>query len=566
MAKDNNNTPNNKTPIYTADSKPPFGPLLLSSLQQMLLLLSLGMALPVSIARAAGLDVIKSGALLAAGFFGMGVTSIFQTMKGKFIGSGKQAFAAGDSAAISVCVLAAEAGGVPLVLGMTLFAAVVRFIMGSFAYKLRKLFPPEVTGTMIFILGINLVPTSFKYFFGTYPAGQYDIRHVIVAAATFLFMLVCTLFIKPFKPYSALLGIVFGYILSLATGIFSLSAVSALKDKAVVALPFYTDFSFSFSPSMVIPFLIIAVAAVVDNIGDFSAGQAVDDPTLEKTDWKAIERGIRAGSLGMFATAFIGGTPTATATTNIGISKASGITSRAVAYVASGILIFISFFPGLTGLLSAIPEPVLGAAIMYSMCYIMAGGLSSIASRELNDRKLFAVFLSIAAAISTLIPGLYSFLPDSVSQVIVSPMVMGVVVILALTLLGKIGTKRRHEFNTGVNAADVEELSTQVEKICGEWGTSKLLSQKLRIAMDAIAEGIYELQPDARICFEISYDELQVKVSLNTADGHFSEEMLTNKEDISSMAVALRILPNLFDYSNAKIENGNLVIDLNSDL
>ena len=119
-------------PLYSSDRIPPKGPLFFSSLQHMLLILSLGMAMPVSIARTAGLDLHLSGSLLSAALFCMGFSCIIQTVKGRFLGAGYQSMSVADSAALSACILAAEIGGVPLVLGMTIYSGMLRFVLGSF--------------------------------------------------------------------------------------------------------------------------------------------------------------------------------------------------------------------------------------------------------------------------------------------------------------------------------------------------------------------------------------------------------------------------------------------------
>ena len=557
-----------KTLLYTADQMPPAGPLIFSSLQHMLLALSMGLALPISVARAAGLDIAHSSALLAASLFAMGFATILQTVPGKFIGSGNQSISTCDSAAISASLLAAEIGGIPLVLGMTVFGCVVRFLLGSFSFRLRKLFPPEVTGTMVFILGINLVPTGFKYFLGAADAsGVYNPMHILVAGLTLLFMLASSLFIKPLKPYTALAGIAFGYIISAIAGIFDLSAFSALSERAAVALPVYPEFAVSFDMRAVIPFLIIAVAAVVDNIGDFAAAQSANDPELDKPDWHSIERGIRGGALGTLLPAFFGGTSQSTATTNIGIAGASGITSRKVGYLAGAMLMVIAFFPGVSGTLSIIPEPVLGAVLLYSMCYIMAGGFSTIASRELDDRRIFTVFLSVGAAVSTLIPGLYDFLPADAKAILATPMVMGVCVLLVTTLLGRIGAKKTYSFITGVNSADVRALNQEMETVCRSWGADHVLLRKLQMSLNALAEGIFEEAPETRLNVSIRYDGMQVKLHLET-EGSALTDSLTGRgeDDISSLSIALAMLPNLFDQVRTKWINDTLSIDMDADM
>ena len=556
MRKENEKTLKKKSLLYAADQTPPKAPLILSSLQHALLVLSLGMALPVAVERAAGLDLTHSASYLAAALFCMGVTAVLQTIPGKVIGSGYQSLSTTDSAAICACVLAAETGGIPLVLGMTLFSGILRAVIGSFAYRLRKMFPPEVTGTMVFILGVNLVPTGFKYFLGP-PI------HIAVAAITLLFMLTCALFIRPLRPYTALAGIVFGYLLAAVTGVFDVSSLAALKEQSAVALPIYKELSFSFDFGVMIPFVIITVAAVVDNIGDFSAAQRANGK--DATDWRSIEAGIRGSGLGTALSALIGGSAQSTATTNIGVASAAGITSRTVAYVAGGMLIAVSFFPGVSGVLSMIPEPVLGAVILYSMCYIMSGGFETLSGRELDDRRIFTIFLSVGASISTLIPGLYDFLPESVSRIIVSPMVMGVCVLIIITLIGKIGARKKYTFVTGSAAEDVKALDQELKRVCGEWGTDRMLCRKLQISLGALCEGLYEMDADTRLRLTLSYDGLQIRMQLQTEGGRI-EKPSPEAEDLSALAIALSMLPNMFDHVRSDIRDGILTASMDADL
>ena len=129
---------------------------------------------------------------------------------------------------------------------------------------------------------------------------------------------------------------------------------------------------------VLIPFIVVTVAGVVDNIGDCSACQSANDPHFKKPDWRSIENGIRGNALGSVLSALIGGPIQSTATTNIGIASAGGITSRKVAYLASIMLMIALLFPGLTNVLSMIPTPVLGAVLVFSCSYIMCGGFSAL--------------------------------------------------------------------------------------------------------------------------------------------------------------------------------------------
>ena len=553
-----------KTILYSAAQTPPKGPLFLSSLQHMLLVVSLGMALPISVGRTIGLDLTLSTSLLSAALFSMGITGILQTLPNKYIGSGFQSLSASDSAALAACVMAAQIGGIPLVLGMTIFSGVLKAILGSFTFKLRKLFPPEVTGTMIFILGISILPTGLKYFLGT-TLPEFNPTHLLVAVLTLLFMLACTLFIKPLKPYTALAGILFGFIVSAITGIFDISSFGQLSEQPLIALPIYKELSYSFNFQLMIPFSIVTIAAIVDNIGDYSSCQSADNPRFEKPDWKSIEGGIRGSALGTFIAGIIGGPIQSTATTNIGIASASGITSRKVAYLASGMLIIAAFFPMISGVLSLIPTPVLGAVLMYSICYIMAGGFSALATRSLDDKRIFVIFLSISFAVSTLIPGLYSFLPEKVQSIICSPMVMGVGILLITNSLGKIGTKRQMEFTTGTDTEDVKEVNARIARICEEWCTEKDLVQKLQISMDALMEGFYEHNPYTQLSFKIWYDQLQIKLDVKSENIELTEKDWA-EDNFTTLSVSLMMLRNMFDNVKISQVDKSVLIHLDADI
>ena len=553
-----------KTILYSSSQTPPRGPLFFSSLQHMLLVVSLGLALPVSVGRTVGLDLSQSTSLVSAALFAMGVTGILQTLPGRYIGSGYQSLSVSDSAALAACIMAAQIGGIPLVLGMTIFSGVLKGLLGSFTFRFRKLFPPEVTGTMIFILGVSTLPTGLKYFLGT-TLPEYDPKHLLVAVLTLLFMLSCTLFIKVLKPYTALAGILFGFVVAMVFGVFDPASLLQLASQPVVALPVYQDLAFSFDGQAVIPFLIVTIAAIVDNIGDYSSTQSADNPNFEKPDWKSIEGGIRASALGTLFAGFIGGPMQSTATTNIGIAGASGITSRKVAYLASVMLMAAAFFPIISGALSLIPTPVLGAVLMYSICYIMAGGFAALSTRSLDDKRIFVIFLSISFAVSTLIPGLYDFLPKSVSSVVCSPMVMGVGILLLTTLLGKIGTKRKFEFVTGVKAEDVKEVNAKIAKVCEEWCTERDLVQKLQIPLDALIEGFCEENSDTRLHFKVWYDQLQIKLDVRTENVEISEEAYS-EEKFTSLTVAIMMIQNMFDNVKITHADKSVLIHMDADI
>ena len=135
----------------------------------------------------------------------------------------------------------------------------------------------------------------------------------------------------------------------------------------------------------------------------------------------------------------------------------------------------------------------------------VSGGFSALSECVLDDRRIFTIFLSVFFAISTLIPGLYSFLPESVSVVLVSPMVMGVCVLLITTLLSRIGTKKVFSFVSGTGPLDILALNEAIEDVCRQRGAERALMRKIQICVDSLCEGVHEMVPQEQLQFTITY-------------------------------------------------------------
>ena len=256
-----------------------------------------------------------------------------------------------------------------------------------------------------------------------------------------------------------------------------------------------------------------------------------------------------------------------TSSANIGIATACGITSRKVAYLTGGMIAFLSFFPGITNFFALIPSPVSGAVLLYSACYIMAGGLSVLSECALDDKKIFSVFLSISFAISTLIPDLYKFLPKAIYDIWVSPMVMGVSVLLITTFANRIGTKKVFSFESATSPSNISILNEEIENICSQKGTERKLMRKIQISVDSLCESIYEMVPDANLQITIKFDSQQLCIHAESNNGKFPEDFLCSGDSSEeSSDICLMILHNIYDSVETHVADGKFMVDLAVDL
>ena len=175
------------------------------------------------------------------------------------------------------------------------------------------------------------------------------------------------------------------------------------------------------------------------------------------------------------------------------------------------------------------------------------------------------MILSISFAVSTLIPGLYSFVPPQVANILCSPMVMGVCILLITTLLGKIGTRKVFVFETGVKAENVRAINEKIVKLCEEWCTDRTLVQKLQIPLDAVMEGFHEQNPDTVLNFKIWYDQLQLKLDIQT-NSIKKKGDITSEESFTTLSVALMMVKNMFDNVKVKQTEEEIFIHMDADI
>ena len=183
----------------------------------------------------------------------------------------------------------------------------------------------------------------------------------------------------------------------------------------------------------------------------------------------------------------------------------------------------------------------------------------------MDDRRILSIFLSIGFSASTLVPGLYAFLPDGVEQVLISPMVMGVCMLLITTLLTRLGTRRRFTFVTGVDHHSIPLLNRQIEEICRVWCVEQRVLQKLQIGLDGLCEGLEEHSPGAQLAFSLMYDQLQVKLQIRTEHAKL-EKADFEESALTSLSLSVTMLRNMFDNVRLSVEDGAMVLHVDADV
>ena len=279
------------------------------------------------------------------------------------------------------------------ILGAQLIGGVVAIFVGIFVTKLRKLFPPLITGTVVFTIGLSLYPTAVKYMAGGQSSPNYGAwQNWLVAFLILAVVVALNHFAKGIlKLASILIGMIVGYIIS---GFFGMIDFSAVQGAGIFQIPRPMYFGMKFETSAVMTLVILFIINSVQAIGDLSAtsGGGLD---REPTD-KELSGGIIGYGITNILGSFFGGLPTATFSQNVGIVATTKVVNRVVLGLAAGIILLAGFVPKFSALLTTIPQCVLGGATISVFASIAMTGIKLVVQQPLTYRNTSIVGLSVA--------------------------------------------------------------------------------------------------------------------------------------------------------------------------
>ena len=282
------------------------------------------------------------------------------------------------------------------ILGAEIIGGIVAIVFGVFVKWIRPLFPPLVTGTVIFTIGLSLYPTAVKYMAGGAGTEWFgNVKSWVVALITLVVVVILSNFTKGiFKLGAILIGMIVGYIVAYFAGMVDFSSVGT---SAWFALPEVMPFEIKFVPSACVSLAIVYVVNAVQTIGDLSS------TTMGGMDRMPSDRELSGGIIGQgimsIVGAFFGGLPTASYSQNVGIVTVNKVINRAVFTLAAGILLVAGLMPKFASLLTTIPQCVIGGATISVFATITMTGIRMITEGGFTPRKSSVVGLSVALGV-----------------------------------------------------------------------------------------------------------------------------------------------------------------------
>lgn len=458
--------------IYSKDEMPPIPTALLLGIEH-IFILSISFIFPVVIVSEIGGTPEDAQNLICMAMIATGLTTILQSKNKGPIGSGYLCPLVNGPAFIPASLIAGKAGGLALIFGMTAAGGLFEGLFSLVVAKLRRFFPPEVTGTIVLMVGIEVIPIAIPKFFGI------DKAHTVPYMPSLLIAIFTLAVIASFnvwgkgkmKLYSLLIGMAAGYIASFAIGILGYDSFKILADSPLFLVPQLGRFGISFNYLFLVPFAIAALSSALKTMGDLAICQKINDSNWKRMDMISVSKGIRACAVGNIMSGLLGALGQSVSSSNIGLSIATGATSRYIGFAAGIILIFLAFVPKLAAVFVIMPTPVMGASLVFAVCFMILAGMQIIMSRMIDARKTFVIGLSIIFGLSfDYVPGLFSSVHPWAGILFSSSLSVATISAIMLNMFFRIGVGKSATLVLEPGIDSSEKIFSFMEKQGGAWG------------------------------------------------------------------------------------------------
>ncbi len=473
-------TPN----VHPIDERLPTGKLTALGLQHVLVMYAGAIAVPLIVGRALKLSPHEVAMLISADLFCCGLATLIQAFGAtQWFGIKLPVMMGVTFAAVSPMVAIASSNpgtdGARLLFGSIIGAGIISILIAPVVSRMLRFFPPVVTGTIIAVIGIDLMRVGINWIFGnpvgptaplivspehsewlstlrsagatgapgvpavpqgqalapTLPNPRYAaLSGVVVSAIVLVTILLVAKFAKGFLAnISVLVGIIVGGVVAAASGMMNFSKVSEAKWVDLV-LPFHFGMPI-FDPVSILTMSLIMLVVMIESTGMFLA---LGEMTDKQIDQPMLSRGLRTDGLGTLLGGIFNTFPYTSFSQNVGLVAVTGIKSRFVCVAGGVILILLGLLPKMAALVESLPTVVLGGAgiVMFGMVAAtgirILGGVDFVKNR--NNALVVAVSIGVGM-IPVIAPRYLQWMPHSIHILIESGIVLASISAVVLNLV-----------------------------------------------------------------------------------------------------------------------------------
>ena len=352
--------------------------------------------------------------LVSIDIFMCGVATLLQLTVNKFFGIGLPVVLGCAIQAVSPLILIGSNQGIGAMYGSIIVAGIFIILISGVFSKIKRFFPPVVTGTVITVIGLTLIPVALeKMGGGSKTMTDFgSTKFLVLAFVTIATILIVQIYgIGFMRSIAVLIGLLVGTGLATFLGMVNLAPV-AEATWFHMPQPFYFGRP-TFEWSSILTMILISLVSMVESTGVYFALGEITDKKIQEDD---LKRGYRAEGLAVLLGGIFNTFPYTGFSQNVGLLQLSGIKNRKPIYFSAGFLILLGLLPKIGAVATIIPDPVLGGAMLVMFGMVATQGIRMLAHVDFtNESNLLVVAMSVGLGLGvTVVPELFAGLPETV--------------------------------------------------------------------------------------------------------------------------------------------------------
>ena len=430
--------------------------------------------LPTIVFRAGDAEELISWAVFAS-VLACGISAILQSMRVGRIGSGYALTHVSSAIFIAVCAEALLRGGAGLLATLVVITALAQVVLSMRLSLLRRILTPVITGTMIMLLPVTVMPVLFDML-NEVPTGTPAYMGPLSAGITICVILIMVLrgrgILRLWAPAA---GIVVGSLVSAYIGIYDVGRVAdagwiGIPSESPPGLNLHFDASFW---ALLPAFLFVALVGSTKSIALVVSAQRVATRRSQAVNYRAVQRAVTAEGVGNLFAGLAGTMPNTPHAGAVAAVEITGVAARSTAFAAGLVLLTLAFLPKALAIILAIPAPVVAAAITVVMATLFAVGLREVVrSMDASPRNGLIAGVSFWVGIASEFDLVFSgYISDLAGGLLSNGLTTGGLVAFLLTALT---ARRKSRIRGKLDMAELPRIQEFLRKFAASRGLNSI--------------------------------------------------------------------------------------------
>lgn len=414
-------------------------------IQHVLAMYAGAVIVPLIVGGALGLSSKELTYLVSIDILMCGVATLLQVYRNKFMGIGLPVMLGCTFTAVAPMISIGGEYGITSIYGSIIASGLIVMIISGVFGKLVRFFPPVVTGSVVTIIGITLIPVAINNLAGG--QGSEDFGSLTNLALGFGTLLIIIILYKCstgfIRSISVLIGLIAGTVIAFLMGLVDVSAIGEASWFHMPTPLYFGMPTFHLTPIIIMT--LVAIVSLVESTGTYFALSNICEQKVKEED---LAKGYRAEGAASVLGGIFNAFPYTTFSQNVGLIQISGVKTRNVIYTAATFLILFGLMPKIGALVTVVPSSVLGGAMVAMFGMVIAAGVKMLSQVNFNSQEnLFIIACSIGMGIGvTVVPELFASLPKNVNILTGNGIVVGSFTAIVLNILfNEIGLKKKQQ-------------------------------------------------------------------------------------------------------------------------